>query len=46
MDASISAASLKQSILGAESPLVIDVRRNERFRESPYLILTKSLVGE
>jgi rhodanese-related sulfurtransferase len=38
MDASISAASLKQSVLGAEPPLVIDVRRNERFRESPYLI--------
>lgn len=38
MDASISAASLKQSILGAEPPLVIDVRRNERFRESPYLM--------
>ncbi|HEU4351060.1 MAG TPA: chromate resistance protein ChrB domain-containing protein [Burkholderiales bacterium] len=38
MDASISAASLKQSILGSEPPLVIDVRRNERFRESPYLM--------
>jgi hypothetical protein len=38
MDASISAASLRQSILGAEPPLVIDVRRNERFRESPYLM--------
>jgi rhodanese-related sulfurtransferase len=38
MDASISAASLKQSILGAEPPLVIDVRRRERFRESTYLV--------
>jgi rhodanese-related sulfurtransferase len=38
MDASISAATLRQSIRGSEPPLVIDVRRNERFRESPYLL--------
>jgi rhodanese-related sulfurtransferase len=38
MDASISAASLKQSILGAEPPLVIDVRRNARFLEAGDLI--------
>jgi len=38
MDASISAASLKQSVLGAEPPLVIDVRRNARFFEASDLI--------
>jgi len=38
MDASISAASLRQSLRSSEPPLVIDVRRNERFRESPYLV--------
>jgi rhodanese-related sulfurtransferase len=38
MDASISTASLKQSILGAEPPLVIDVRRNARFLEAGDLI--------
>jgi rhodanese-related sulfurtransferase len=38
MDASISAAILKQSIHSSEPPLVIDVRRNERFKESPYLL--------
>jgi rhodanese-related sulfurtransferase len=38
MDASISAAILKQSIRSSEPPLVIDVRRTERFRESPYLL--------
>jgi rhodanese-related sulfurtransferase len=38
MDASISAAILKQSIRSSAPPLVIDVRRNERFRESPYLL--------
>jgi rhodanese-related sulfurtransferase len=38
MDASISAATLEQSIHSSEPPLVIDVRRNERFRESPYLL--------
>src|SRR5688572_28035220 len=38
MDASISAATLRQSIRSSSPPLVIDVRRNERFRESPYLV--------
>ena len=38
MDASIDAASLKQSLRSSAPPLVIDVRRNERFRESPSLI--------
>jgi rhodanese-related sulfurtransferase len=38
MDASINAATLKQSIRSSEPPLVIDVRRTERFRESPYLV--------
>jgi rhodanese-related sulfurtransferase len=38
MDASISAASLKQSVLGAEPPLVIDVRRKPRFLEAGDLI--------
>jgi rhodanese-related sulfurtransferase len=38
MDASISAATLRQAIGSSEPPLVIDVRRNERFRESPYLL--------
>jgi len=38
MDASISAATLGQSIRSSEPPLIIDVRRNERFKESPYLV--------
>jgi rhodanese-related sulfurtransferase len=38
MDASISAAALRQSLRSAQPPLVIDVRREERFRESPYLL--------
>jgi rhodanese-related sulfurtransferase len=38
MDASISAATLKQSLRGSAPPLIIDVRRNERFRESAYLM--------
>jgi rhodanese-related sulfurtransferase len=39
MDApAITAASLRQSLAGANAPLVIDVRRNERFREAPDLI--------
>ena len=38
MDASISAATLRQSLRGSEPPLVIDVRRNARFLESPYLL--------
>ena len=37
MDASIDSASLRSS-LNDGTPLVIDVRRNERFRESPYMI--------
>ena len=32
MDASISPAALRQSILGAEPPLVIDVRATPVFR--------------
>jgi rhodanese-related sulfurtransferase len=38
MDASISAATLRQSLLGSEPPLVIDVRRNARFLEAKDLI--------
>jgi len=39
MDApSVSAASLRQSLASAQPPLVIDVRKNERFREAPDLI--------
>ena len=39
MDApSVSAASLRQSLASNLPPLVIDVRRNERFREAPDLI--------
>lgn len=38
MDASISAATLKQSLRRAEPPLVIDVRRHERFLEANDLI--------
>jgi rhodanese-related sulfurtransferase len=38
MDAFISPAALRQSLASAEPPLVIDVRREERFRESPYVI--------
>jgi len=38
MDASIKAAELGKSLRGSTPPLVIDVRRNERFRESTYLI--------
>jgi rhodanese-related sulfurtransferase len=38
MDASISAASLRQSRRGNEPPLVIDVRRNARFLEARDLI--------
>jgi rhodanese-related sulfurtransferase len=34
----ITAASLRQSLASARPPLVIDVRRNERFREAPDLI--------
>ena len=39
MDAPVvSADSLRQSLASATPPLVIDVRRNERFREAPDLI--------
>ena len=38
MDASISAAELRKSLLGSSPPLVIDVRRNERFFEAKDLI--------
>src|SRR5688572_30276500 len=38
MDASITAAELRKSLLGSEPPLVIDVRRNERFFEAKDLI--------
>jgi rhodanese-related sulfurtransferase len=38
MDASISATTLRKSLGGSEPPLVIDVRRKERFFESPYLM--------
>ena len=34
MDASISAAELRNSLRSSAPPLVIDVRRNERFREA------------
>jgi rhodanese-related sulfurtransferase len=38
MDASISAAELRKSLSSSNPPLVIDVRRNERFNESAYLV--------
>ena len=38
MDASISAATLGQSIRSSEPPLVIDVRRKERFLESGFVL--------
>lgn len=38
MDASISAAELQASFRSGSSPLVIDVRKSERFRASPYVI--------
>jgi rhodanese-related sulfurtransferase len=38
MDAFVTAAALKQSLRSDRPPLVIDVRRNERFLESPYVI--------
>jgi rhodanese-related sulfurtransferase len=38
MDASISATELRKSLSSSAPPLVIDVRRNERFQESSYLI--------
>ena len=38
MDASISATTLRKSLGGSEPPLVIDVRRKERFFESPHIV--------
>jgi len=38
MDASITADELSQALRSDTPPLVIDVRRNARFLESPYLI--------
>ena len=39
MDApAISVSKLRQSLASGEPPLVIDVRKNERFRDTPYLI--------
>lgn len=38
MDASISAAELRKSLSSSTPPLVIDVRRNERFQESTDLV--------
>jgi rhodanese-related sulfurtransferase len=38
MDASISAAELRKSLLSSAPPLVIDVRRNERFFEAKDFI--------
>ncbi len=38
MDASISTAALRQSLASPQSPLVIDVRRPERFLESPAML--------
>ena len=38
MDASITSAALRQAIVSDHPPLVIDVRREERFREAPDLV--------
>jgi rhodanese-related sulfurtransferase len=38
MDACVSPAALRQSLQSSNPPLVIDVRRNERFLEAPDLI--------
>jgi hypothetical protein len=38
MDASISPAALRQSLSSSHPPLVIDVRRRERFLESPVMV--------
>jgi rhodanese-related sulfurtransferase len=38
MDASITPAALRQSLASNQPPLVIDVRKPERFREAPDLI--------
>ena len=38
MDASIASAALRQAIVSDNPPLVIDVRREERFRDAPDLV--------
>lgn len=38
MSTAITPAALRQSLSQTSPPVVIDVRRNERFRESPYVI--------
>lgn len=38
MDACITSAALRHSLQSPNPPLVIDVRRNERFHESAYLL--------
>ena len=38
MDARVTAAALRESLRSDRPPLVIDVRRAERFRESQYLV--------
>jgi rhodanese-related sulfurtransferase len=38
MDARISPAALQQALQSTEPPLVVDVRRAERFLESPYML--------
>ena len=38
MDACISPAALRQSLRSSQPPIVIDVRRQERFLESSYLV--------
>jgi len=38
MDAFVTPAALRQSLRSARPPLVIDVRRAERFNESPYMM--------
>ncbi len=38
MDASVTSAALRQSLSSDQPPLVIDVRKNERWREAPDLI--------
>jgi rhodanese-related sulfurtransferase len=38
MDAFVTPAVLRQSLQSPQAPLVIDVRRTERFNESPYMM--------
>lgn len=38
MDAAVTSAALRQSLESARPPLVVDVRRNDRFLESPWMI--------